>query len=200
MTQPTLPLFRMRFHMAFALLCLAVTACESTNTASTPSADSPSAASHENPPQEMAHDTSAFFEHRSATSKQTLIYTGVIEHMEWTMSAESWNAGGGDYYVLVRDDAPGPHRVFQREILRGTPDFPSDNFKPFVGRRVEVRGRPAELRRWKPDPLMPHPNTDDEGYVTSGGGLRVDEIRTLNTNPVPTPNPAVLPRRLPSTR
>lgn len=110
--------------------------------------------------------------------------------MGWAKSPESWSAGGSDYYVLVRDDAGGDAQSrWNRVILRETTAFEVlEKFKPFVAKRVEIRGRNAGYVKYRLNELSQYPigSRDEDGYALHGGGLLVDEIKVLD-EPAPKP-------------
>lgn len=132
----------------------------------------------------------------SSARDPVITVTGRIEKMGWAKSAESWNAGGSDYYVLVRDAESQSSSYSQRVILRTTPKYPLlADFHQFAGRTVIVRGRSAKEVKVEVHPESQYPVFEvfeEKGadgtvrlYRWFGGGLMVDSITV--SDPVKTP-------------
>lgn len=74
-------------------------------------------------------------------------YTGEVIEKPWTKSAESWNAGGSEYYVLkVKDGALPAGRKNAKEgvILRPSKEVTMADFKKLKGKNVRVSGEFTE--------------------------------------------------------
>jgi hypothetical protein len=104
--------------------------------------------------------------------------SGVVIKKPWTKNTESWNAGGGDYYVLDVGDA----RVRERSAEEGVILRPSDavsmaQFEEFVGSSVEVSGEYIAAQPYVPESPMESYPTDMEGNpLPRGSGFKVYQI------------------------
>ena len=117
-----------------------------------------------------------------AASNLPVKLVGRIEQMGWTKSGESWDAGGSDYFVLVRAELPDTPGSGRRTILRPSPAFPTlKSFRPFVGQPVQVRGRHAGYIKFTPDPMSQYPTSDldSDGQLSRGRGFLVDSITII---------------------
>lgn len=122
-----------------------------------------------------------------AKDKQLHEKRGRIVHMGWSKSAESYNAGGSDYYVLVEDTAT-PYSNLNRTTLRITKTVPTlESFLPFVGKRVLIRGRYAAYYKVRVDPNMQQLSdyfaSDQQHWRLFGGGFLVDSIELQPDEP-----------------
>lgn len=91
-------------------------------------------------------------------------YHGKLRHEPWSKSAESFAAGGSDYFVL--DDAKG-----EKHFVRPTAAISEDALKALAGKEVVLRAALVPGTVEKVDPNMPHPDGMEE--VRRGHGLRV---------------------------
>jgi len=124
-----------------------------------------------------------------ALSDKEYVLTGTVEHMGWSKSSESWEAGGSDYYVLVCIDLPAEYRSDLgaksgqplRLIMRETPAFPTrEKFLPFAANRVEVRGRRSGIVDFMADYRGPSDPMEQDCGPRRGDGILVDRIQKLD--------------------
>lgn len=114
----------------------------------------------------------------SNTNCSETTLTGAIVRKPWAKTAESWMAGGGDYYVLDVGDA----EIEERSALEGVILRPSDrqyleSFDRYVGRRVEVTGEYVEAKPYVPQsPMESYPMDMDGNPLPRGAGFKVCEI------------------------
>ena len=104
--------------------------------------------------------------------------SGVVIKKPWTKNTESWNAGGGDYYVLDVGDAQiGDRSAEEGVILRPSDAVSMAQFEDLVGSPVEVSGEYIAAQPYVPEsPLESYP-TDMEGNpLPRGSGFKVHQI------------------------
>lgn len=123
-----------------------------------------------------------------ATESETL--TGVVIRKNWTKSAESWNAGGSEYFVLKVENSllpPGRPTAKEGVILRPSNTVPFEHFTNFVGRLVTCRGvfvageprmPPEDSTEQMPLPSE-KPITGKTEYPMAGVGFRVHVIEPV---------------------
>jgi hypothetical protein len=119
----------------------------------------------------------------------TIVVTGRIEYVQ-PGPRKVWRAEDTNHFALSREDVPA-ERLDHRIILRETPAFKTmEDFKPFTGKRVEIRGRIAGHVKFHVEVdkgvQFPIATVDRDGYALYGGGLLVDEIKVLD-EPAPKP-------------
>ncbi|NEP45278.1 MAG: hypothetical protein F6K35_41075, partial [Okeania sp. SIO2H7] len=69
------------------------------------------------------------------------VLTGRVVRKPWTKTAESWMAGGGDYYVLDVGDGEVEERSAEEGvILRESDRVTFEGFEEYIDRLVKVRG------------------------------------------------------------
>jgi hypothetical protein len=104
--------------------------------------------------------------------------SGVVIKKPWTKNTESWNAGGGDYYVLDVGDAEIRDRSAEEGvILRPSDAVSMAQFEEFVGRVVEVSGEYVAAQPYVPESPMESYPTDMEGNpLPRGSGFKVYQI------------------------
>ena len=107
--------------------------------------------------------------------------TGTVVHKEWTMTAESYNAGGSDYYYLDVGQAEADGRSADVGLTLGvlllpSPAVPASELAHWIGMRVRVTGayvqaHPVTLRPDEQAPLGP-----DGKPLPRGAGFEVEHI------------------------
>ncbi len=108
----------------------------------------------------------------------SITLSGVVIKKPWTKNIESWNAGGGDYYVLdVGDTQIGDRSAEEGVILRPSDAVSLAQFEEFVGRPVEVSGEYIAAQPYIPESPMESYPTDIEGNpLPRGSGFKVHQI------------------------
>ena len=96
---------------------------------------------------------------------------GTLERREWSKSAESWDADGSEYYVLIGAGTPTPL------ILRPSEAVRFESFVKFAGRRVVVRGEHVEPTPYRPSEMEQAPSSLHGEPLLRGGGFMVFQIR-----------------------
>ena len=131
---------------------------------------------------------------------------GTVVRKPWSKTFESWNAGGGEYYILDVGDAKlpkGRRSAKEGVILRPSKAVQVERFAEFKGKRVVVRGRFLDGKLYKPaNPEEQYPversiviGADGKAAVgpdrpaLRGSGFEVIEIR-LAGDPTKTNAPA----------
>jgi hypothetical protein len=136
-------------------------------------------------------------------SPKSVTLRGTVIRKQWSMSYESYNARGGEYYVLdVGDPAeveraagealettatPGWRTAAEGVVLKQSPEVLFGEFSGFLGKRVEVHGVYLPGERWKPPTDYPgtyilpskDPRTGEVLWPIVGAGFRVDGMRVL---------------------
>ncbi|MBK4729468.1 hypothetical protein JJD41_06260 [Oxynema sp. CENA135] len=104
--------------------------------------------------------------------------TGVVIRKEWSQSAESWMAGGSEYYVLDVGDAEIEERTAaEGTILRGSDEVEWESFEDFVGMEVVVEGEFVAPQPYVPSsPMENYPTGMDGKPLPRGGGFKVYSI------------------------
>lgn len=114
-------------------------------------------------PGRKLHRVDANKPHESAQTERTrqaVIVTGRVMHKPWTKTLESWDAGGGEYYVIQLDE---PWERRRSMILRPSEAVPFEAFARYTGVHVRVHGRWIE-----PQPYQP--SSDVEQYCMTADG------------------------------
>lgn len=108
--------------------------------------------------------------------------TGVVIRKPWNKSYESWNAGGGDYFVLdVGDTEIAERSAEEGVILRGSDAVDWESFADYEGQRVQVEGYFIEAEPYVPQsPMEQYPMGMDGKPLPRGSGFQVDAIQILN--------------------
>ncbi len=94
-------------------------------------------------------------------------YEGVLRHKPWTKSAESFEAGGSDYFVLEVEGG-------EKHFVRPTSAVDEARLKELDGKAVAIRGSIVPGVEVEIDPNSPHPV--GESTVRRGKGLRAYEV------------------------
>ena len=117
----------------------------------------------------------------SNTNCSETTLTGAIVRKPWTKTAESWMAGGGDYYVLDVGDAEIEERSAQLGvILRPSDRLSLETFERYLGLRVEVKGEYVEAKPYIPqNPMESYPTDLDGNPLPRGAGFLVCEIEIV---------------------
>jgi hypothetical protein len=97
---------------------------------------------------------------------------GLVVKKGWSMTWESWNAGGSEYYVL---QTPENHSM----ILRPSESVKFGDFADYAGRQVEVVGFDVEPEPWTPPEGDGPQETYPVGAKARGGGFRVEQIGSV---------------------
>ncbi len=108
--------------------------------------------------------------------------TGVVIRKPWHKSYESWNAGGGDYFVLDVGDTEITERSAEEGvILRGSDAVDWESFADYEGQRVQVEGYFIAAQPYIPQsPMEQYPMGMDGKPLPRGSGFQVDAIQILN--------------------
>lgn len=111
-------------------------------------------------------------------NSERVTLTGVVIKKPWTKNAESWNAGGGDYYVLDVGDAQVADRSAEEGvILRASDEVSMEEFEAFIGDRVQVEGEYVEAQPYEPEsPMESYPTGMDGKPLPRGSGFQVYQI------------------------
>lgn len=119
-------------------------------------------------------------EMETACSEVTL--TGTVIRKPWAKTAESWMAGGSEYYVLDVGDAEVEERsAIEGVILRPSDKVLFDSFEQYINRRVEVTGEYVEARPYIPQsPMESYPTDINGNPLPTGAGFKVCEIESIN--------------------
>lgn len=115
--------------------------------------------------------------------EQSLIkLTGVVIKKPWTMSAESWMAGGSDYFVLDVGDIKVEQRsAAEGVILRPSNQISLSYFDRYVNQFVEVEGEYVQAVPYTPQSPYENYPTDLEGKpLPRGAGFKVYSIQVIN--------------------
>lgn len=107
--------------------------------------------------------------------------SGVVIKKPWAKNAESWMAGGGDYYVLDVGDAEIAERSAQEGvILRASEEIDMEQFEEYVDKRVEVEGEYVVAQPYVPEsPMESYPTDLDGKPLPRGAGFKVHRIAVL---------------------
>ena len=114
---------------------------------------------------------------------ELVILTGIIISKPWSKSYESWNAGGGTYYVLDIGDVEldEEHRSAEEGvILRESETIDRDSFAEYEGQNVQVQGYFVESQTYSPQsPMEQYPTDMDGNPLPRGSGFQVMSIASL---------------------
>lgn len=108
--------------------------------------------------------------------------TGTVIEKPWSKTAESWIAGGGNYYVLDIGELEIEKRSAQEGvILRASEAIAFESFAEYVGKKVEIKGEYVESKPYQPKSAYEsYPMGMDGRPLPRGAGFKVDEIRILD--------------------
>ena len=133
-----------------------------------------------------------------STERHSVTLTGTIIEKPWAKSGESWNAGGGKYFVLdvgtrgqMIDDGIIPRNrrtANEGVILKPSKQIQYEQFSLYTGRHVRITGEYVDGKPYVPpsDHIeqmpVPHENslTGKLEYPIRGSGFRVEKIIILN--------------------
>ena len=129
----------------------------------------------------LAHDHLSIEDYITPESQQLTILTGRIIVKPWSKTAESWNAGGSEYYVLDVGDAEIEQRSAEEGvILRSSDQVPMEKFAEYVGKFVKVTGKYVPAMPYQPKNPMESFPTDMNGQpLPRGGGFQVYSLTAL---------------------
>lgn len=115
-------------------------------------------------------------------NSQRVTLTGVVIKKPWMKNSESWNAGGGDYYVLDVGEAEVADRSAEEGvILRASDAVSMEAFEEFLGDRVQVQGEYVAAQPYEPESPMESYPTDMEGKpLPRGSGFQVYQITAID--------------------
>ena len=105
---------------------------------------------------------------------------GTVILKPWTKSAESWNAGGAEYYVLDVGDAPVKTRTAKEGVLlRPSAQVTAEDFGKWVNKPVVVTGTYVAGKTPEIDPNVPSQiRTGSDGRPAPvGAGFKVSSIK-----------------------
>lgn len=110
--------------------------------------------------------------------------TGVVISKPWSKSYESWNAGGGTYYVLDVGEAELDEANRSAEegvILRESEEIDRDSFADYEGETVQVEGYFVESQPYVPEsPMEQYPTGMNGEPLPRGSGFQVHSITRLD--------------------
>jgi hypothetical protein len=114
----------------------------------------------------------------SNTNCSEATLTGTVIKKPWAKTAESWMAGGSEYYVLdVGDGEVEERSAREGVILRPSDNVPFDSFEQYVDRKVKVTGEYVEAKPYTPQsPLESYPTDMNGNPLPTGAGFKVCEI------------------------
>ena len=105
--------------------------------------------------------------------------SGTVILKPWTKSSESWNAGGGSYYVLDVGEAKiMEFSAKEGVIIRFDEGVSSEEFENLIGKRVELTGHyvPKETVT---KPLGQYPRGIDGKPKPRGSGFKVQSFKLI---------------------
>lgn len=105
--------------------------------------------------------------------------SGVVLHKPAVKNAETWMAGGGDYYVLDVGNAQIEERSASVGfILRTSETVSSDRFAEYVGKPVEIEGEYVAAQPYTPQNSIESYPMDMNGKpLPTGAGFKVYNIK-----------------------
>ncbi len=115
-------------------------------------------------------------------SHSLISLTGKVIEKPWSKSAESWIAGGGNYYVLDVGDLEIEKRSAEEGvILRFSEAIAFESFAEYVGEKVEIKGEYVDSQPYQPKSAYEsYPMGMDGRPLPRGAGFKVYEIRVLD--------------------
>ncbi|RZO18171.1 MAG: hypothetical protein EVB09_02565 [Verrucomicrobiaceae bacterium] len=105
--------------------------------------------------------------------------SGTVILKPWSKSAESWNAGGGSYYVLDVGDAKiMEFSAKEGVIIRFGEGANAEEFEDLIGKRVELTGHyvPKEAVT---EPRGQYPVGIDGKPAPRGSGFKVQSFKLI---------------------
>jgi hypothetical protein len=130
----------------------------------------------------LAHDHLSIEDYITPASQQLITLTGRIIVKPWSKSAESWNAGGSEYYVLDVGDVEIEQRSAEEGvILRSSDQVPMEKFAEYVGKSVKVTGTYVPAMPYQPkNPMESFPMDMNGQPLPRGGGFQVYSLTALS--------------------
>ncbi len=118
----------------------------------------------------------------SNTNCSEATLTGTVIRKPWAKTAESWAAGGSEYYVLDVGDAEVEERSAREGvILRPSDSVAFDSFEEYIDQRVEVIGEYVEAQPYIPESSLESYPTGMNGQpLPRGEGFKVCEIQIVS--------------------
>lgn len=118
------------------------------------------------------------------TKKETtklITLTGRIIVKPWSQSTESWNAGGGEYYVLDVGATPVEERSAEEGvILRSSDQVSMEKFAEYVGKSVKVTGKYIPAMPYQPkNPMESFPMDMNGQPLPRGSGFQVYSLTAI---------------------
>lgn len=105
--------------------------------------------------------------------------SGTVILKPWSKSAESWNAGGGSYYVLDVGDAKiMEFSAKEGVIIRFGEGVNAEEFEDLIGKRVDLTGHyvPKEAVT---EPRGQYPVGIDGNPAPRGSGFKVQSFKLI---------------------
>ncbi|MGB3514570.1 MAG: hypothetical protein WBA93_36245 [Microcoleaceae cyanobacterium] len=114
-------------------------------------------------------------------SRSMIVLTGRVIEKPWNKTAESWIAGGGNYYVLDVGELEIEKRSAQEGvILRASEKIAFEDFAEYVGIKVEIKGEYVDSKPYQPKSAYEsYPMGIDGRPLPRGEGFKVYEIKIL---------------------
>jgi len=107
--------------------------------------------------------------------------SGSILLKPWSKTQESWNAGGGEYFVL---DVGGAdiveYSADEGVIIRFGTQVSDNEFKKLVGRRVELTGNYVSKKPVQFDLHSQYPTDINVEPLHQGSGFKVQSYRIID--------------------
>lgn len=131
--------------------------------------------------QSFAYDHLSIEDYITPESQQLTILTGRIIVKPWSKTAESWNAGGSEYYVLDVGDAEIEQRSAEEGvILLSSEQVSMEKFAEYVGKSVKVTGIYVLAMPYQPENPMESFPIDMNGQpLPRGGGFQVYSLTEI---------------------
>jgi len=105
--------------------------------------------------------------------------SGTVILKPWSKSSESWNAGGGSYYVLDVGDAKiMEFSAKEGVIIRFGEGMTPKDFEGLIGKRVELTGHYVPKKAVK-EPRGQYPVGIDRKPVPRGSGFKVQSFKLI---------------------
>jgi hypothetical protein len=117
-----------------------------------------------------------------AHNPELVTLSGVVIQKQAAKNAESWMAGGGDYFVLDVGDAEVADRSAEEGvILQPSEAVTREQLEAAIGNLVEVEGEYVEGEPYEPENPMESYPTDMEGNpLPRGGGFKVYTLTVMD--------------------
>jgi hypothetical protein len=131
--------------------------------------------------QSLAHDHLSTEEYITPAGQQLTTLTGRIIKKPWSKTAESWNAGSSEYYVLDVGDAEIKSRSAEEGvILRSSERVSMEKFAEYVGKSVKVTGVYVPAMPYQPEnPMESFPMDMNGQPLPRGSGFQVYSLTAL---------------------